>query len=312
MSDMSKSDEYVYVIYGIVSGFALYSIISTVWISYYSLTLKSHNTILMMISRNILIANAIHVVSYIMNWVKWEESKPHLLFDSNSICYIQGFFMSFSSISQGLWIIFYEIMHLLIIVTGLAKKDLRKVKAYIFYTIGYILPIILCIYFLFMNSYGPNDIYCYFSKERKTQPEVKRGQNITFLLRWIIIILIILFSIIYMYFIICKKESLKETKFNKNLTWRLLSYPIIQLFGTLYPTLYRYFNLKNSFKNAYIIVLLGAAQGILFPFCFFMTSTGFFTSCLTFAKDISAIDTLDNRNESETSSSNDLNFSITN
>jgi hypothetical protein len=308
---MENSDKYVYVIYGITAGFAAYSIISTAWISYYSLSLKSHNTLLMMISRNILIANAIHVVSYVMNWVKWENNSPNLLYNYEIICRIQGFFMSFSSISQGLWIIFYIFIHLIIIVTGLAKKDVRKIKSYIFYTIGYILPIILCIFFFFNNSFGPNDIYCYFSRERKTETAVKQGQDITFLLRWIIIILIIVFATIYIYFISCKKESLKEHKFNKNLTWRLLSYPVIQLFGTLYPTLYRYFGLSKSYTNAYIIVLLGATQGILFPFCFFITSTGFFSACLTFAKDISAVDTLDSGNESETVSSNDLNFSIT-
>ena len=308
---MENSDKYVYVIYGITAGFAAYSIISTAWISYYSLSLKSHNTLLMMISRNILIANAIHVVSYVMNWVKWENNSPNLLYNYEIICRIQGFFMSFSSISQGLWIIFYIFIHLIIIVTGLAKKDVRKIKSYIFYTIGYILPIILCIFFFFNNSFGPNDIYCYFSRERSMETSVKQGQDITFLLRWIIIILIIVFATIYIYFISCKKESLKEHKFNKNLTWRLLSYPVIQLFGTLYPTLYRYFGLSKSYTNAYIIVLLGATQGILFPFCFFITSTGFFSACLTFAKDISAVDTLDSGNESETVSSNDLNFSIT-
>ena len=309
---MENSDENIYVIYCITAGLALYSIISTIWISYYSLSLKSHNTILMMISRNILIANAIHVVSYIMNWVKWENDKPKLLINNNNMCRIQGFFMSFSSISQGMWIIFYEFIHIFVILSGLAKRDFRRIKPYIYYTIGYILPIILCIYFFFNDCFGPNDIYCYFDKKRKTDEAVANGQNITFFLRWIIIIIIILFSLVYIYFISCKKDSLKDHKYNKNLTWRLLLYPFIQLFGTLYPTLYRYFGLKQSFINAYVIVLLGGTQGILFPVCFFMTSTGFFSACIILAKDISAIDTLDNSKESETASSNNLNFSITN
>ncbi len=105
---MENSDKYVYVIYGITAGFAAYSIISTAWISYYSLSLKSHNTLLMMISRNILIANAIHVVSYVMNWVKWENNSPNLLYNYEIICRIQGFFMSFHQLVKvcGLFFIY--------------------------------------------------------------------------------------------------------------------------------------------------------------------------------------------------------------
>ena len=106
-----------------------------------------------------------------------------------------------------------------------------------------------------------------------------------------------------------KKGSISYAKYGY-----IFSIPFVlaYLIFSLYPTLYRYFGLKQSFINAYVIVLLGGTQGILFPVCFFMTSTGFFSACIILAKDISAIDTLDNSKESETASSNNLNFSITN
>ena len=293
----------LYFIYGIVVVFAFYSIISTIWIIYYSSTLKSHNTILMMISRNILVANAIHVISYILNWVEWNDKESSLLFNSDSLCQFQSFLMSSSSISQGLWIIFYELIHTLSIISNLRRKGTRRIKSSVLYIIGYFLPALLCFFFLFQQEkvYGPNDIYCYFDKLKSTEGSVtKRCQNIIFILRWIIIIIIAIFSILYVVFICMKKISLQQYKFNKNLTWRLLSYPLIQLYGTLYPTLYRYFGISVSFGNSYLIVLLGGSQGILFPFCFFITSEGFFSACIKCKKDTSDIDTLD-RADSELS-----------
>ena len=55
-----------------------------------------------------------------------------------------------------------------------------------------------------------------------------------------------------------------------------------------------------SKKEVRTIVLLGVTQGILFPFCFFITSEGFFSACIKCKKDTSDIDTLD-RADSELS-----------
>ena len=209
---------------------------------------------------NMLISNLIHVISYIMNWV--DNNK--LIYNSLHLCLSQSVLMIFSSMSQEFWVTSISIIVLFTIKRNADYLEINRTKFYILFWILFdLLPFIATMGFRFGNLLGQNSIYCWFNKESVATIWIVYG------IRWISIIICLIFTILILKFTISLKyeEQTEEIQVIQKFGRKMIAYPIIQLIGAVIPTvnrLYLLFEDPNiTLQKAAIIC--GAVQGILFP-----------------------------------------------
>ena len=240
----------------------------------------------------VLFMNFIHTAAYFYEWVitdntevgilnvdvdKSESFQPTvgaLLFGNPKhmfLCYSQGFFLIFSSISQDFLInIFFYLID-----TSVFNSFYVKLAILI---IGILFPFVFTSFLMIFGAIGLNDRFCYVKKYRFNDinddtTEVKYEYNgKTFQICVMIVYFIrIINCIATTYFLVKIIKYVKKEKKPYSYLIKLIFIPSIQVFTIGIGVLYRFINLismEASVSLAAPYLLLNTSDGFLFPIGF--------------------------------------------
>ena len=229
----------------------------------------------LILMRNILFINFLHIFSYLYEWVLQNVDGESSLFinkdnnkdfgtkaDNNDkdhfqiggllvgnmnemeACKAQGFFLVFTSLSQDILIIilFYMINK---------SSRLSKTKTYIFVFVGYLCSFIISIIFLAVDEIGLNDKYCFIKKfifEGSKTYQMNGKFNLMIIVYYVIRLIFIIISSCILYKI---TKYLRKNEYGKGYLIRLSSFLMIQIFTIFFGIIYRIGGIINLFNLMY-------------------------------------------------------------
>ena len=205
----------------------------------------------------IIIANLIHIFSYIFNWVL---DNGYLL-TGEGMCQVQAIFMIWSSMSQELWISVFVCVVYLMLSKGIILEKKKLFHFVIYYLLCVLLPLIISLVFYFCGILGKNSHYCWVEINQGIAPQI-----IIYGMRYINFI----FNVVFTIFILKYLCSLGSSPILLEKGRQFISYPIIQILGMILPSLNRFQPLVKAIGDVLTIPALISVglQGVLFPICF--------------------------------------------
>ena len=267
----------------------------------------------LILTRNILFINFLHIFSYLYEWVLQnvdDESSLYINKDDGAIatkekgddknyfqiggllvgnmynmegCKAQGFFLVFTSLSQDILILilFYMINK---------SSRLSKAKTYIFLFFGYLCSFIISIIYLSVDGFGLNDKYCFIKKfvfeEKKEGEQViktYRMNSSNFILMviiyYVIRLIIIIISSCLLYKIV---KYIRKNDYGKGYLIRLASFLLIQIFKIAFGIMYRVGGMINEkfsrdFVNIFLIV--NTLDALVFPLVSYFSNNMYLNLC---------------------------------
>ena len=260
----------------------------------------------LILTRNILFINFLHIFSYLYEWVLQNVDGESSLFinkdnnkdfgtkaDNNDkdhfqiggllvgnmnemeACKTQGFFLVFTSLSQDILIIilFYMINK---------SSRLSKTKTYIFVFVGYLCSFIISIIFLAVDEIGLNDKYCFIKKfifEGSKTYQMNGKFNLMIIIYYVIRLIFIIISICILYKI---TKYLRKNEYGKGYLIRLSSFLMIQIFTIFFGIIYRIggiINEKFSRDFVDIFLVVNSLDGIIFPLVSYFSNNMYLNLC---------------------------------
>ena len=260
----------------------------------------------LILTRNILFINFLHIFSYLYEWVLQNVDGESSLFinkdnnkdfgtkaDNNDkdhfqiggllvgnmkemeACKAQGFFLVFTSLSQDILIIilFYMINK---------SSRLSKSKTYIFLFVGYLCSFIISIIFLAVDEIGLNDKYCFIKKfifEGSKTYQMNGKFNLMIIIYYVIRLIFIIISSCILYKI---TKYLRKNEYGKGYLIRLSSFLIIQIFTIFFGIIYRFggiINEKFSRDFVDIFLIVNTLDGIIFPLISYFSNNMYLNLC---------------------------------
>ena len=260
----------------------------------------------LILTRNILFINFLHIFSYLYEWVLQNVDGESSLFinkdnnkdfgtkaDNNDkdhfqiggllvgnmnemeACKTQGFFLVFTSLSQDILIIilFYMINK---------SSRLSKTKTYIFVFVGYLCSFIISIIFLAVDEIGLNDKYCFIKKfifEGSKTYQMNGKFNLMIIIYYVIRLIFIIISSCILYKI---TKYLRKNEYGKGYLIRLSSFLIIQIFTIFFGIIYRFggiINEKFSRDFVDIFLVVNSLDGIIFPLVSYFSNNMYLNLC---------------------------------
>ena len=260
----------------------------------------------LILTRNILFINFLHIFSYLYEWVLQNVDGESSLFinkdnnkdfgtkaDNNDkdhfqiggllvgnmkemeACKAQGFFLVFTSLSQDILIIilFYMINK---------SSRLSKSKTYIFLFVGYLCSFIISIIFLAVDEIGLNDKYCFIKKfifEGSKTYQMNGKFNLMIIIYYVIRLIFIIISSCILYKI---TKYLRKNEYGKGYLIRLSSFLIIQIFTIFFGIIYRFggiINEKFSRDFVDIFLIVNTLDGIIFPLVSYFSNNMYLNLC---------------------------------
>ena len=214
---------------------------------------------------NIIIANLIHIFSYIFNWVLDNGD----LLTGEGMCQVQAIFMIWSSMSQELWISVFVCVVYLMLSKGIILEKKKLFHFVIYYLLCVLLPLIISLVFYFCGILGKNSHYCWVEINKGIAPQI-----IIYGMRYINFI----FNVVFTIFILKYLCSLGSSPILLEKGRQFISYPIIQILGMILPSLNRFQPLIEAIGDVLTIPALISVglQGVLFPICFGWYSNAYY------------------------------------
>ena len=214
---------------------------------------------------NIIIANLIHIFSYIFNWVLDNGD----LLTGEGMCQVQAIFMIWSSMSQELWISVFVCVVYLMLSKGIILEKKKLFHFVIYYLLCVLLPLIISLVFYFCGILGKNSHYCWVEINQGIAPQI-----IIYGMRYINFI----FNVVFTIFILKYLCSLGSSPILLEKGRQFISYPIIQILGMILPSLNRFQPLVKAIGDVLTIPALISVglQGVLFPICFGWYSNAYY------------------------------------
>jgi len=260
----------------------------------------------LILTRNILFINFLHIFSYLYEWVLQNvdgesslfinidngkngtkadnDDKDHfqigglLVGNMNKMeaCKAQGFFLVFTSLSQDILIVtlFYMINK---------SSRLSKAKTYIFLFIGYLCSFIISIIYLAVDGIGLNDKYCFikkfiFDKIAKTY-EMNKKFKLMVIIFYVIRLIFIIISSCLFYKI---ANYIRKNKIKKGYLISISSFLMVQIFTFFFGIIYRIGGIINEkFSRDYvnIFLIVNSLDVLIFPLVSFFTSNIYRNLC---------------------------------
>lgn len=240
---------------------------------------------------NLLMINFIHTFAYLLNWVTHLNESYKLkvnlkIYDIGGLlignpknnfwmCQTQGFLIIFSSMSQDIFInIFFYIINKSSIIT---KRNLT----FLSYSLGYILPFLYALIYLFIGGIGLNDRYCFIKKFEFEDT----GYSFNLEFRPLIVALYTIRGINFIINIILLIKIIKYV-YSHNLNYMYIFKSsillIIQIITISIGIIYRVSNLSidadnTAFSNLFLCI--NTIDGILFPLSFCLSNRIFCNLC---------------------------------
>ena len=274
---------------------------------------KEIHQINLILTRNILFINFLHIFSYLYEWVLQNVDNESSLYlskedgsmgskeskdDKNYIqigallvgnmynmeaCKAQGFFLVFTSLSQDI---------IIVILFYMVNKSTRlsQAKTYIFLFAGYLCSFIISIIYLSVdNGLGLNDKYCFIKKfvfeEEKDEEHVIKTYKINSNFK----VMIIIYYIIRLIFIITSScllykivKYIRKKGYGKGYLIRLSSFLLLQIFTIAFGIMYRIggmINEKFSRDFVDIFIIVSNLDGLVFPLVSYFSNNMYLNLC---------------------------------
>lgn len=202
--------------------------------------------------------------------------------DISSSCILQGVLSNFSELSSICW----TSMISLSIYLGTVTTNYTKIKKIIIYSFfySYGIPLILTIFPLFTESYGPAGAWCWLNTRDSNDPAAWGWSLTTYIFSWINIIFNI-FAVMkcIRYFKIRAFEveviDNEQANFLKNFCIVLKFFPIIQILSWIFPTINRIYIYTTDKENT-VLYSLHAFFGFLTGFLNFIVYSYYYRSII--------------------------------
>lgn len=254
-------------IFGIISFFLTISLLVIVGIA------RVETSYMFILVTNIIIANLIHTLSYIFNWVLDDNS----LLSGKIMCQAQAVFMIWSSMSQELWISVFALVAYLMLIKGPYLEKKKLLTFVIYYLLCLLLPLIISLIFYFSDYLGQNKHYCWVKTDKSIAVQI-----IIYGMRYFNF----LFNFVLTFFILRYLCSLRALPVAAQKVKQFIMYPIIQVLGMILPSLNRFYPLNDKIKEKLAVPALISVglRGVLFPICFGWSSDVFYLMGACFKK----------------------------
>ena len=216
---------------------------------------------------NLLFMSSLHSLSYTFNWVYTDNGTFKACF-GRAMCIIQSSTLIFSSLSEELWltIITFTTHKLIASPKNNNSSSLSCQTLIIFLLICYFFPLAVTVFYLSLGYLGENHLNCWLLSLSRDENYYIKGL-VLYLHKWINLILVIIFSLkTIKYFNSFSKNEIKEQG-TQTPFLRILIFPLIQIIGTIIPTIYTIligFNIDADFF-AIPTLICGSVPGLLFP-----------------------------------------------
>lgn len=261
--------------------------------------------ILFLLMINVMISGILSPIGYLFNWKISNDnsSDKKLLFgDSNgALCQTQSFLIAFGQTSREtfltllsfrvLWSYCHEYRKNKFVDSKQVNKskDSRCIKIFLIQFLGYLIPFIANIVYLFINVFGESHLFCYIKLDKNEYTELVLIIHHIYLL--ILIVLSLIFTIIILICEICSYNNYKndpwledastlEIKNDAPKLKKIIYYPFAQVISMSIPTIYRLKEYSNEeITNDNILAgpaaIINAISSILYILIFIFSNNIF-------------------------------------
>lgn len=215
---------------------------------------------------HLILISVFHTISYCLNWVYNDNYIPRF---GETLCNIQAYFMIVTTLSQEIWLTVITIATYNMFINDKENTTTMSWRKLTFYIIlCYLFPLIWTSIYAGKGYLGANYINCWLKNGKTGQENYYIKGLALYMNKWVNFAITIFFS-----FKILKQfhkydiSDDRARKGAKSLIIRVFIFPVIQIIGSIIPTIYTVLNTFNITVTSLSIPLLlfGASYGVLFP-----------------------------------------------
>ena len=234
-------------------------------------------TFRIMVILNLLAANFLQTIGFILNFSFEYDSKYYTYFDSNFLCQTQSMLLIGFSMSRDFWVVMVTILTFCNVFYN--KEFTRKnwMVFGCFCTVSYGFPLVVILFYAYKGVFGVCELNCWIKKESINDIGYPGYGTFVYGIKAICMGLVVILTVLIIKHLFSLKGSPElDTKAVRRYALKMLMFPGVQFIAGFVPSIYTFLlevRHQTSVRLGFITLFFGSIQGVLFPICY-LSNTG--------------------------------------
>ena len=256
---------------------AILSSIMLILLLYLSYIARVKVTFRILVIINLLAANFLQTIGFILNFSFEYDSKYYTYFNSNFLCQTQSILLIGFSMSRDFWVVMITILTFLNVFFN--KEFTRKnwMVFGCFCVVSYGFPLMVILFYSYKGVFGVCELNCWIKKESKNDIGYPGYGTFVYIIKFICMGFVIILTVLIIKHLFSLKGSPDlDTKAVRRYALKMLMFPGVQFLAGFVPSIYTYLlevRHQTQLSLGFITLFFGSIQGILFPICY-LSNTG--------------------------------------
>lgn len=226
---------------------------------------------------NLLAANFLQTLGFILNFSFEHNKKYYLYFDNNFLCLTQSILLIGFSMCRDFWVVMITIVTF---VNVFYNKEFNKKNWMVFAVfclISYGIPLVIVLFYVSKDVFGVCELNCWIKKESIDDDGYPGYGIFVYVVKFICMGTVIILTILIIKHLFSLNGTPElDTKTVRRYALKMLMFPGVQFLAGFIPTIYTLLlevMKSTSVSLGFITLFFGSIQGVLFPICY-LSNTG--------------------------------------
>ena len=253
------------------------SLIMLLFLWLLSLIARVEVTFRILVIINLLAANFLQTLGFILNFSFEHNRKYYPYFDSTFLCQTQSILLIGFSMSRDLWVVMITIVTFFNVFYNKEFSKKNWMLFVIFCLVSYGIPLSVVLFYVSQGVFGVCELNCWIKKESLDDDGYPGYGTFVYGIKFICMGTVIVLTVLIIKHLFTMNASFDLNKKEvKRYALKMLMFPGVQFLAGFIPTIYTLLlemMKSTSVSLGFITLFFGSIQGVLFPICY-LSNTG--------------------------------------